>query len=216
ITLKKVAYIPGYVANIFSLSCCKKIYFNSKTNTLFKDLERVGGHWFLNTQDATQPFQAMAAAASTQAKPPQVVTAMKAHQLLGHPSHQAIDHLKDSTTGLTVGTNGKGEQWTDSCIPRIQGKMKEDVSRRQADKAYRPCYRIIVDIIQLQKHGEACYNGDVWALHAVCEYTKLHEICTLKDRHKVTVVPAITRLINKIERVYGYQVAIVFMDGDVG
>ena len=77
ITLKKVAYIPGYVANIFSLSCCKKIYFNSKTNTLFKedgslfmDLDRVGGHWFLNAQDAAQPFQAMTAAASTQAKPP--------------------------------------------------------------------------------------------------------------------------------------------------
>ena len=50
----------------------------------------------------------------------------------------------------------------------------------------------------------------------MCEYTKLHEICTLKDRHKSTVVPAIIRLINKIEKVYGYQVAIVFMDGDVG
>jgi hypothetical protein len=49
----------------------------------------------------------------------------------------------------------------------------------------------------------------------VYEYTKLHEICTLKDRHKATVVPAITRLINNIERVYSYQVAIVFMDGDV-
>jgi hypothetical protein len=52
ITLKNVAYIPGFIANIFSLSCCKKIHFNSKTNKLFKedesqvfsDLERVGGH----------------------------------------------------------------------------------------------------------------------------------------------------------------------------
>jgi hypothetical protein len=35
---------------------------------------------------------------------------MKAHQLLGHPSYPAIEHLKDSTTGLTVATNGKGEQ----------------------------------------------------------------------------------------------------------
>ncbi|KAK1912656.1 hypothetical protein P3342_004592 [Pyrenophora teres f. teres] len=95
--------------------------------------------------------------------------------------------------------------------------MKEDVSRRpRADKACRPFYRIAVDIIQLQEHGKACYNGDVWALHAVCEYTKLHEICTLKDRHKTTVVPALIRLINKIEKVYSYQVAIVFMDGDVG
>jgi hypothetical protein len=52
ITLKKVAYILGYIANIFSLSCCKKIHFNLKTNTLFRehnellfmDLNRVRGY----------------------------------------------------------------------------------------------------------------------------------------------------------------------------
>ena len=94
--------------------------------------------------------------------------------------------------------------------------MKEDISRRpRADKACRPFYRIIVDIIQLENHGESCYNGDIWALHAVCEYTKLYENCTLKDRHKITVIPAIPCLINKIERINGYQVAIGFMDGDV-
>jgi hypothetical protein len=65
--------------------------------------------------------------------------------------------------------------------------MKEDISRcPRADKACRPFYHIAINIIQLQKHGESCYNGDIWALHAVCEYTKLHEICTLKDRHKVS------------------------------
>jgi hypothetical protein len=184
-----VAYIPGFIANIFSLSCCKKIHFNSRTDKLFKEdesqvfsaLERVGGHWFLKAQDARQPFQAMAAD-STHAKSPQVVTAMEAHRLLGHLSHQAIEHLKDLTTGLRVGTNGKGDQWTDACTSCIKGKMKEDVSRRpRADKACRPFYRIVVDIIQLQKHSKACYNRDVWALHAVCEYTKLHKICTLKD-----------------------------------
>jgi hypothetical protein len=154
---------------------------------------------------------------SSQEEASQVVTAMRAHQLLGYPSYQAIEHLKDSTTGLKVGTNGKGNQWTDDCVPCIQSKMKEDISHRpRADKACCPFHRVIVNIIQLQKHGEACYNGDIWALHAVCEYTKLHEICTLKDRHKATVIPAITRIINKIEQVYGYQVAIVFMDGDVG
>ena len=67
--------------------------------------------------------------------------------------------------------------------------MKEDVSRRpRADKAHRPFYRVSIDIIQLQKHGEACYNGDVWALHAVCEYTKLHEICTDKKERKKFVI----------------------------
>ncbi|KAG9379210.1 gag-pre-integrs domain containing protein [Pyrenophora tritici-repentis] len=157
------------------------------------------------------------AARSSQEKAPQTVTAMRAHQLLGHPSYQALEHLQDATTGLKIGTNGKGDPWTDDCVSCIQGKMKEDISRRpRADKACRPFYRISIDIIQLQEHGAVCYNGDVWALHAVCEYTKFHEICTLRSRHKATVVPAIIRLINKIERVYGYQVAIVFMDGDVG
>jgi hypothetical protein len=95
--------------------------------------------------------------------------------------------------------------------------MKEDISRRPlADKTCRPFYRIIVHIIQLQKQRDTCYNGDIWALHAVCEYTKLLEICTLKDWHKTTVIPALTRLIKKIEKVYGYQVAIVFTDGEVG
>jgi hypothetical protein len=45
---------------------------------------------------------------------------------------------------------------------RPQGKMKDNISRRpRAHKACRPFYHIVVDIIQLQKHGEACYNGDI-------------------------------------------------------
>ncbi|KAF1828654.1 hypothetical protein BDW02DRAFT_584321 [Decorospora gaudefroyi] len=157
------------------------------------------------------------AARSSQEKSPQTVTAMRAHQLLGHPSYQALEHLQDATTSLKIGTNRKGDPWTDNCIPCIQGKMKEDISRRpRANKACRPFYRISIDMIQLQEHREVCYNSDVWALHAVCEYTKFHEICTLRNRHKATVVPALIRLINKIKRVYGYQVAIVFIDRDVG
>jgi hypothetical protein len=87
---------------------------------------------------------------------------MRAHQLLGHPSYQVIEHLQDSTTGLKVGANDEGDQWTDDCVPCIQSKMKEDISRRPCtDKASCPFYRIIVNIIQLQKHGEACYNSDI-------------------------------------------------------
>jgi hypothetical protein len=56
------------------------------------------------------------AARASQKKAPRVVTAMRAHQLLEHPSYQAIEHLHDSTTGLKVGTNGEGDQWTDDCI----------------------------------------------------------------------------------------------------
>ncbi|KAI0568309.1 gag-pre-integrs multi-domain protein, partial [Pyrenophora tritici-repentis] len=191
-----------------------------RISNVVANLEYSHGHWLLDAKEADRPPRhelLSMAARSSQEKAPQTVTAMRAHQLLGHPSYQALEHLQDATTGLKIGTNGKGDPWTDDCVSCIQGKMKEDISRRpRADKACRPFYRISIDIIQLQEHGAVCYNGDVWALHAVCEYTKFHEICTLRSRHKATVVPAIIRLINKIERVYGYQVAIVFMDGDVG
>jgi hypothetical protein len=230
ILLTRVAYVPSFLTNLFALGRCRKsnIHFDSGRNILYKDrvsnviakLDYSHGHWLLDAEEADRPpcYKLLSMTArSSQERAPRVVTAMRAHQLLGHPSYQAIEHLHDSTTGLKVGTNGEGNQWIDDCISCIQGKMKEDISRRpRTDKTCRPFYRIIVDTIQLQKHGKACYNGDIWALHAVCEYTKFHEICTLKDRHKTTVVAAVTRLINMIERVYGYQVAIVFMDGDVG
>jgi hypothetical protein len=35
---------------------------------------------------------------------------MQAHQLLGHSSYQALEHLQDSTAGLKVGTNSEGNQ----------------------------------------------------------------------------------------------------------
>lgn len=229
ILLTHVAYVPGFLTNLFALGRCRRsgIHFDSGRNILYKErisnvvanLDYSHGHWLLDAKEADRPPRhelLSMAVRSSQEKSPQTVTAMRAHQLLGHPSYQALEHLQDATTGLKIGTNGKGDSWTDDCVSCIQGKMKEDISRRpRTDQACRPFYRISIDIIQLQERGDDCYNGDVWALHAVCEYTKFHEICTLRNRHKATVVPAIIRLVNKIERVYGYQVAIVFMDGDV-
>ena len=87
---------------------------------------------------------------------------MQAHQVLGHPSYQALEHLQDATTGLNIGKNGKGDPWTDDCVSCIQGKMKEDISRRpRTDQARRPFYRISIDIIQLQERGDVCYNSNV-------------------------------------------------------
>jgi hypothetical protein len=132
----------GSVRKDILLTCCKSnIHFDSGRNIPYKDkisnvvanLAYSHGHWLLDAEEADRPPRhklLSMAVRSSQEKAPQVVTAMKAHQLLGHPSYPAIEHLKDSTTGLTVATNGKGEQWTDSCIPCIQGKMKEDVSQR--------------------------------------------------------------------------------------
>jgi hypothetical protein len=192
--LTHVAYVPGFLTNLSALGRCQRlgIHFDSGRNILYKErissvvasLAYSQGHWLLDAMEADCPprHELLSMAVRSSQEKSQTVTAMRAHQLLGHLSYHALEQLQNATTGLKIGTNGKGDPWTDDCIPCIQGKMKEDISHRpRADKACRPFYRIAIDIIQLQERGEVCYNGDVWTLHAVCEYTKFHEVCTLKN-----------------------------------
>jgi hypothetical protein len=159
--------------------------YEAKISNVIANLAYSHGQWLLDAKKAVCPPQhelLSMAVRSSQEKSPQAVTAMHAHQLLEHPSYHAIERFQDLTTGLKVGTNGKGDQWTDDCIPCIQSKMKEDISHRPcADKACQPFYHISIEIIQFQEHREVYYNGNIWALHAVCKYTMLHEICNLKN-----------------------------------
>jgi hypothetical protein len=192
ILLLHVAYVPGFLTNLFALGRCRDsgIHFDSERNIIYKNkisnivanLAYSHDHWLLNAKEADCPprheLLSMAVRLS-QEKSPQTVTAMRAHQLLGHPSYHAIEHLHDATSDLKIGANGTGNSWTDDCLPCIQGKMKEDISCCPcAGKVCCPFYCMSIDIIQLQEHREVCYNGDVWALHAVCEYTKFHDVTT--------------------------------------
>jgi hypothetical protein len=121
--LTHVAYVPGFLTNLFALRRCRRsgIHFNLGRNILYKErisnivanLDYSHGHWLLDAKEDNRPSRhelLSMTARSSQEKSPQIVTAMKAHQLLGHLSYQAIKHLKDSTTGLIVGTNRSGEQ----------------------------------------------------------------------------------------------------------
>jgi hypothetical protein len=132
ILLTHVAYVPRFLTNLFALGRCRSsgIHFDSGRDVLYKDkisnvvanLTYNHGHWLLDAEEADRPPRhklLSMAVRSSQEKSPQTVTAMRAHCLLGHLSYQAIEHLRDSTTGLKVGTNGKGDQWTDDCIPCI-------------------------------------------------------------------------------------------------
>jgi hypothetical protein len=100
ILLTQVAYVPGFLTNLFALGCCckSKIQFDSGRNILYKDkisnliahLAYSHGHWLLDTDKADRPPHhklLSMAVQSSQDKAPQVVTAMRAHQLLGHLSY---------------------------------------------------------------------------------------------------------------------------------
>jgi hypothetical protein len=132
ILLPHVAYVPGFLTNLFALGHCRDsgIHFDSGPNIIYKDeisnivanLAYSHGHWLLDAKEADCPprheLLSMAVRLS-QEKSPQTVTAMQAHQLLGHPSYHAIKHLRDATSDLKIGTNGTSDLWTDDCLPCI-------------------------------------------------------------------------------------------------
>ena len=92
--------------------------------------------------------------------------------------------------------------------------MTKQISRRPSPPADRPFYRVGLDLIQLRNNGEECYNGDKYALHAVCQYCSYHMARTLKNRSRAVVMPALKSLIATIERQYNQTVVVLRIDNE--
>jgi hypothetical protein len=93
--------------------------------------------------------------------------------------------------------------------------MNQQISRRILDTiATRPFKRIAIDLIYLVLQGEECYNGDKYALHAVCQVSKWHEISCLHNRLKATLIPAVLNLIKKIQRQLSYKYFVIIIRSD--
>ena len=127
-----------------------------------------------------------------------------------------IDHLNDNVRGISLDKDARAPRMQE-CETCIQSKSTAQVSRRQSDdRAIRPFYRIVVDLVQLVPTRETCYNGDRYLLHAVCEYSKWHEATTLANKTLPIVVSALRALIHKIQRQYEYTVSVLKIDGERG
>jgi hypothetical protein len=93
--------------------------------------------------------------------------------------------------------------------------MNRQISRRILDTiATRPFERIAIDLIYLVPQGEECYNGDKYALYAVCQFSKWHEISCLHNRLKATLIPAVFNLIEKIQRQLSYKYFVIIIRSD--
>ena len=93
--------------------------------------------------------------------------------------------------------------------------MNEQISRRPPEHpATRPFERIAIDIVQLIPTGQSCYNGDKYLLHAVCQFSKWHEGETLPPRGDEVIVPAVYRIIEKIQRQFGYKYIVLVVRSD--
>jgi hypothetical protein len=119
--LTHVAYVPGFLTNLFALGRCRHlgIHFDLERNILYKErissvvasLAYSQGHWLLDAKEADRLpcHELLSMAVRSSQEKSQTVTAMRAHQLLGHLSYHVLEHLQNATTGLKIGTNGKGD-----------------------------------------------------------------------------------------------------------
>jgi hypothetical protein len=228
IKLTHVALVEGFFANVLGLSRCRSlgIHFDSGRDLLYQNhpsnvvamLEYSNGHWLIDAEENDRPELNTFAVQKTSQKPrPAIVaTANEAHQLWGHASKQAIDHLPESVTGFELAGDDKAPKWKD-CDVCIQSKMTQQISRRTPEHTNTtPFYRVGIDLVQLLPQGEACYNGDKYAFHAICHSIKWHEVTTIPNRQKSTLLNVIKALIAKIQRQFEYTVVVFRIDSEPG
>jgi hypothetical protein len=80
--------------------------------------------------------------------------------------------------------------------------------------ATQPFERIAINLVYLAPQGEQCYNGDKYALHAVCQYSKWHKISCLPNQLKTTLIPAVFSLIKKIQQQLSYKYFVIIVRSD--
>ena len=101
VRLTMVAYVEGFFANILGLSRCRSqgIHFDSERDLLylknlqntFCHLEFCNGHWLIDANPLSRPkIDSLAALATrfrpaVEPRPSLKLTALEAHQILGHP-----------------------------------------------------------------------------------------------------------------------------------
>ena len=229
IKLTNVALVEGFFANILSLSRCRdmKIHFDSGRNLLYQVtpdkvvaiLEYQSGHWLIDADDGKRPntnslLAMQAFKPSRDPKPELKATATEAHHIWAHPGPDTIRHLQQAVRGFRLQGSVSPPSWKE-CEDCILTKMNQQISRRTPDTvATKPFERIAIDLVYLVPQGEECYNGDKYALHAVCQYSKWHEISCIPNRLKSTLIPAVFNLIEKIQRQLGYKYFVIIIRSD--
>jgi hypothetical protein len=231
--ITQVAYVPGFLTNIIGLSRCRTegIHFDSGEDLVYKlspqntrvtiaQLEYNGGHWLVDTDASRRPQTALATLSSFAARrsyaprPDKLLTRQQAHNMWGHCSKKAVEHLAGAVNGLSLMPGDFPDCFCDICA---QTKLTQIISRRPSDnKATRPFYRLCIDLIYILPRDQQCWNGDRYGLHAADEFSKWQDLKTSALKNKSTLMYWLKCLIRRIQRIYGYDVHVIHTDGERG
>jgi hypothetical protein len=231
--LTHVAYVEGFLTSVLGLARCRteSIHFDSGRDVLYMhqptniiaQLEYNGGHWLIDAEPSRRPLLSLLHSPlstfgasyrpSYAPKPTNIIDRRAAHQIWGHPGRKAIDKLEPNVTSVQL----TGDYMDCLCQTCIEARMTHIISRRPSEScAQQPFYRIAIDLIYIIPVGEECTDGSKYAAHCMDEYSKWHEITTIKRKDKPTLVRWFMALIRRIQRVYNADVVAIRCDNEKG
>jgi len=215
--LLNVAYVPGFMSNLVSLSKLveKGCHWNTQTGYIThqgKELcsvHKYHGHWTLTMPDNGTQGEKSAYATykrTSLTTPIRKSTAQVWHRILGHPSQEALRHLPYSAEGVQF-TESLNKEICESCK---LAKSTEIVSRRTTHEipAKGPFERISWDLIPM----EIGYNGDQYVSHFKCTYTGFNHVYTQSNK-KVTL-QVIEQYLKWITTQHKATVKFIRLDGE--
>ena len=170
--LKDALFIPNNHTNLISASKARKIgiIFDMETNQLKLNGDPLCG---IKSEDVyyVQWNNHMSYATRSYPKKSTFPKVLKApenlwHKRLGHVSSEAIQHLEKSTIGAIVESKSIKEQ----CETCLLTEAKRQISRIPMNRSTKPFQKIHLDLIQ----NMMAYNGHVWGIHMVDDYSGFH------------------------------------------
>jgi hypothetical protein len=221
ITLLNVAYIPNFMTNLVSLGKMvqKGVHWDTEKNNLrYKGkhlchVHQLGGHWTLTPTpiqrktDLPLNHTAMVTAQAKSTAPKvRTSTAREWHNLLGHPSHEALGHMVNATRGVLMTDSPK----FGVCDPCKLSKATELVSRRPGheDPTRGPFDRVSWDLIYMDES----FDGERYISHFKCCYTGMNHVYT-QARKTTTLATFKYHLISLITQ-YNKRVRVIRIDGE--
>lgn len=94
-------------------------------------------------------------------RPPLELTKGEAYMIWGHPSVKAVDKITEVIDGVKILQGDAAPDWRE-CEPCLEAKMHKLIRRAPPrNPTTRPFERLSIDIVQLMKRGDQCYNSDI-------------------------------------------------------
>lgn len=213
ILLKDVAFVPGFHTNLLSARRMKRAGYkwDFANDRILKGQEEICSLRTIHdlwVVEYRPPSKQEAAWAVKKSEKPLILSGDRDlwHQRMGHLSHEAVGHLPEASTGVTLlDTDRTSVQPCETCI--LSNSIQQ-ISRRPATRETEPFKRVHFDLIQMNE----AFNGDRWCTHLYDEATHSHAVYT--SARKNGVVEALQDFTNLVKNQYGKPVKIYRSDNE--